>query len=193
MEERICQWTPHAIVPVIIFCFVAWRIFRRIGRHIGQQTFQFGRLLARTIIYSVILLVVSALLFQHPKLLAGIGGGAIGGFVLALIGLRLTKFETTPQGQFYTPNTIIGIGLAVLLVGRMIYRFAAIYAASSSGGLASAAGGQPGMQPMQSPLTLVFLGLLLGYYIAYYAGILIRCGRGKSAAIPKAPAIMESN
>src|SRR5271165_5758472 len=103
---------PHLIFPVLLFCFVAWRVFRRIGRHIGRQTFQRRRLVARTIIYCVILLLLAALMFRSLMLVAGLGGGALAGCALALLGLRLTRFEATPEGQFYTPNTIIGVGLA---------------------------------------------------------------------------------
>jgi len=58
----------------------------------------------------------SAPLLTHHALtlVAGAGFGA----ALGLYGLRLTKFEQTAQGLFYTPSAHLGIALSLLFVGR---------------------------------------------------------------------------
>ena len=42
---------------------------------------------------------------------------------LGILGLRLTRFETTGEGMLYTPSAHLGIALSTLLVGRIVYRF----------------------------------------------------------------------
>jgi hypothetical protein len=92
------------------------------------------------------------------------GGGIVLGGILGMVGLRLTKFETTDQGHFYTPNTHIGIALSVLLVGRMLYRLWVI-------GDMTEASHQP--QLFQSPLTYFIFGLTIGYYLVYRIGLFV--------------------
>lgn len=52
-----------------------------------------------------------------------IGHAAFGwafGLVLGVLALRLTRFERTPQGLFYRPNLWLVLGLAALLLGRLL-------------------------------------------------------------------------
>jgi hypothetical protein len=148
---------------VVIGGFIAWGVYRRIRRSIGRQRLRRGRLWFSLILFGglSLLLVLSSLV--HPALLESIGGGLLLGSVLGWFGLRLTRFESTNQGHFYTPNAHIGIALSFLLIGRIAYRLWVI------DDLASAANHPP---PMQSPLTLFLFGLLAGYYIVYYLGVL---------------------
>ena len=48
--------------------------------------------------------------------------GVVGGAALGRLGLRLTRFEQTPLGLFYTPNAHLGVALSLLFLGRLIYR-----------------------------------------------------------------------
>jgi hypothetical protein len=111
-----------------------------------------------------------------PKLLLGISSGVALGVGLGFLGLRLTKFETTEAGHFYTPNTSIGVGLSLLFVGRIIYRF---WVLSN----VAAEKGQPQPQLFQSPLTLLIFGLIAGYYIVYYIGLFVHT---HDKVVPKA-------
>jgi hypothetical protein len=167
------SFNPNVFVPILVICYVAWRVYRRMRLHIGKQPLQPRRIVGRIIIYSAIVLLFGASALRDSSLLTGIGIGLFLGAALAMVGLRLTVFETTPQGQFYTPNTLIGIGLSVLLIARLVYRVGVLYDASSHAGPRAAA-------LVQSPLTLLFFGLLFGYYIAYYAGVLARGAKQKS-------------
>ena len=84
---------------------------------------------------------------------------------LGVYGLRLTKFEQTPRGLFYTPNAHLGVALSLLFVGRIAYRAAQLY--FSSGSLV----GRP-TDFARSPLTLLIFGVLAGYYVTYAVGLL---------------------
>lgn len=159
--------TPAAakIVPSLLTLFVAWRVYLRFRRNVGRQSLQPGRLVWRIVLFSAISLAVAAGSFLYPKILLSFGGGLLLGVPFALLGLHLTRFETTAEGHFYTPNTHIGLALTLLLAGRIAYRVVVLYLASSAPRLPA-----PGV--MQSPLTLSLLGLTAGYYIAYYSGVL---------------------
>ena len=158
--------TASQLAPAIIIPFIAWRVYRRVQRNIGRQRFQPTRLTVRIVIFSVISVLIGLATLAYPLSLAGLGGGLLLGVPLALAGLHLTRFETTPDGKFYTPNTAIGVAVIVLFAGRITYRMMVLFVSPPAD--------QPPPALFQSPLTLVLFGVTAGYYIAYNAGVLIR-------------------
>jgi MFS family permease len=158
--------TPDKFVPMAIVAVVAISMYGRVRRNIGRQPLQPKRSIARIVIFAVLTSLLMLFSFVFPRLLVGLGGGLALGVLLALVGLRLTQFEATPQGHFYTPNPYIGVSLSILLVGRLVYRLFQI--SSNSDNPAPA----PAM--WQSPLSFLVFGLLAGYYMAYYIGLLMR-------------------
>ncbi|MGA2748381.1 MAG: DUF1453 domain-containing protein [Verrucomicrobiota bacterium] len=171
--------TPTNILPALFVTLIAWRIYRRVRRTVGRQRLQPKRLRVRIAIYSALTVLLAALSFNFPKALAGLGGGLVLGALLALAGLRLTRFETTSGGRFYTPNPYIGVAVSLLFVARLVYRFTVLYSVSDRTA--------PPPTLMRSPLTLCVYGVLAGYYIAYFAGVLA-CGR-KDSPLPTAPPV----
>jgi hypothetical protein len=149
---------------VLIIGVIAWSIYRRVRRNIGRQPLHPRRAIKSIIILCAISAVIVYTSLQNTNLLLGFSGGLLPGTLLGFAGLRLTRFETTDEGHFYTPNTHIGIVLSILFVGRISYKFIA------SGNAATA---QNTTMPFQSPLTLFIFGLTVGYYIVYQTGILI--------------------
>jgi hypothetical protein len=152
------------VMPVLFGGLIAWSIYRRVRRNIGQQ-----KLRPRRITFSIVLLSLFSILIvgtslQNPRLLLGFGGGLLLGALLGFVGLRLTRFETTDEGHFYTPNAHIGVALSLLLIGRMAYRFWVLR------DISTATAHPP---PMQSPLTFFIIGLTFGYYIVYYIGLFV--------------------
>jgi len=149
-------------IPILFGGLIAWSIYRRVRRNIGRQPLR----PRRAAISIIVLTLVSALLvctsLQNIRLLLGIGGGLLLGALLGFIGLRLTRFETTDAGHFYTPNAHIGVVLSLLFIGRLAYRFWAVH---------DAVAGANAPPPFQSPLTFFIFGLTAGYYIAYQAGL----------------------
>jgi hypothetical protein len=106
---------------------------------------------------------------SHLPVLGGLAGGLVLSLPIAWYGLTLTKFEDTPQGKFYTPNTALGLGISALFLGRIAYRFLV----SAAPDLKTA----EAPQLFQSPLTFFLFGLSAGYFIAYQTGVLIRSHR----------------
>jgi len=163
--------TSRELVSVLIVPFIAWRVYRRVRRTIGRQPFRPDGLGVRTALFTAIIAAIAAFNFSHPLILGALGGGLLLGAGLAGYGLTLTKFETTADGRFYTPNTALGVAISVLFVGRIVYRMLAL------GSLTNLSAARPMPPAFQSPLTYFLFGLTAGYYIAYYAGVLIRCRR----------------
>jgi hypothetical protein len=160
--------SPNVIAPLVVAPLIVWRLYYRVRGSIGRQPIRPKRMWTRV----AILLVVSALVaiggFVNPQLAAGQGLGMLAGMVLGLVALKLTRFEIDGNNDCYYPNLWIGMGLAVLFIGRLLYRIMLIWPV-----LSQQPGGSDYAQLQSSPLTLAILGLLLGYYIAYYAGLLI--------------------
>ena len=89
------------------------------------------------------------------------------GIPVAVVGLRLTRFETTEDGRFYTPNIYIGVGLCLLVVVRLAYRVNLFYATAHA------------LHPqrpafLQSSLTLFLFGVFASFNIIYYSGVFFR-------------------
>jgi hypothetical protein len=115
--------------------------------------------------------------------LLGFCGGVLAGAILGMVGLRLTKFETTAEGHFFIPNTHIGIALSALFIGRIVYKN---FINPNGNGVDDQ--GRPLM--FQSALTLFILGLTIGYYVIYRIGVLIHTrDKIKAATPPKPPVI----
>ena len=149
-------------IPILIGGVFAWSIYRRVRRNIGRQKLRPRRIISSLIIFSFAVLWLFAVSLSLPKMIFGLVGGLICGVLLGFLGLRLTKFETTGEGHFYTPSSHIGVALSLLFVGRMLYRFWQ---------LGNAGAVQP--QLFQSPLTLLIFGLIAGYYIVFYIGLFV--------------------
>lgn len=96
------------VVIILVGPLVAWRLFRRMRRLVGRQRFRPLRTWLTVVFFPLparFLLVTQA---RHPLAagaeLLGLGIGA----ALAVYGLRLTRWEPTPAGLFYTPNRTAG-------------------------------------------------------------------------------------
>jgi hypothetical protein len=101
--------------------------------------------------------------------LMGMGCGAI----LGLLGLALTRWESRPEGLFYTPNRWLALIVTLAIAARFVYGW---WRATHSG--SSAPGDQhwlitaSGMQ-----LSLAVAAGLIGYYLVYSVGVRLRMER----------------
>lgn len=161
---------PHLalpIVPTLIGCVLFWIITRRMRRSIDRQPLRRIRCVISIVVLSTMSLALFIASQFMPKLISGIGAGLLCGALLGLVGLRLTKFEITEEGRFYTPDKRIGLALTLLFVIRLIYRFWILRI------FVGAAHTPP--PPFKSALTYLIFGLLAGYYIVYHIGLLVCC------------------
>ncbi|WP_132142460.1 DUF1453 domain-containing protein [Luteibacter rhizovicinus] len=158
-------------IPFIVAPLIAFGIYRRLRSHFGRQPIRRKRMIARVAIFAVIACLMMLSGLQDIRLAEGaLGGLALGG-MLAWFGLRLTRFESGPDGDSYIPNPWIGGALSVLLIGRLVWRFTVLAPVFAGGEhVAQVNGPAPG----NSPLTMLVIGLTIGYYVAYYSGLLLR-------------------
>ena len=168
------------VVPFIVAPLMAFAVYRRVRGSFGRQPIRTKRMSIRVAIFAVIACLTLTSGLQDIRLGEGALGGLVVGAALALVGLRLTRFESTAEGaDFYIPNPWIGAALTALLLGRMAWRFL-VLAPMFSEGTAAVPAHTPA--PGNSPLTMLVIGLTIGYYMAYYAGVLIHHRRHKRLA-----------
>jgi len=152
-----------AVMPVIL-----WRRYERIRRLVVRRKSKGWRQWLAAIFFPLLVLLLGSAVWRNYAGLAGLAGGIAAGVALAVWGLRLTRFESTPQGLYYTPNSYLGIALSFLLISRILYRLFEMY--DTDGVVAPPAAQDFG----GSPLTLLIFGMLAGYYATYAAGLLRR-------------------
>src|SRR6185295_18992858 len=112
--------TASQLVPVLLVPLVLWRVYARIRRNFGRQPFRPKRLVGTTIFLSIITTLIGLRALRTVSAvdsLGALGGGLLLAVPLALLALRLTRFETAADGKFYTPNTTIGLAVTLLFVG----------------------------------------------------------------------------
>jgi len=158
-----------AVVPSLlpslgIAALVIWRMYSRIRRAIGRQQFSPGRVWLTLILFPLLLLVMALGTVGHPTSAIALLAGAAVGTALGVIGHRLTNFEVSPQGLFYTPNAHLGIALSLLFAGRVAWRFIQLSYVSNAAA--------PSASFVNSPLTLLIFATLAGYYVTYAIGLL---------------------
>ena len=158
-----------------VFAFMAalilFALYRRFRRLFGRQPFQPARIKVRIALLSLVALLLLVRSVHSSTLAAAGVAGFAAGAVLAYVGLKLTRFERTPGGVFYTPNGYIGAVLSALLLGRLVYRFQVIYPGLQA---AQAGGGDPFAAFQRSPLTFATFAIVIGYYLAFGIGLLMR-------------------
>ena len=150
--------------PILLCGLIVWGVHRRLRRNVGRQKLRPVRLTISIAVFSIISAVLLFLSLGRPELMLGLGGGLALGAPLGFVGLRLTRFETTDEGHFYTPNTHLGVALSVLFLGRVVYRFWALRHLDPA---------RHTPPPFQSALTYFLFGLIAGYYVVYYLGVFL--------------------
>jgi hypothetical protein len=174
---------PHMPLAMLLGmgALVAWRLYRRAHKLIMRQHFSLKRSRMSLIFFPLLLVLFLWTSYTQPLAIAAELGGVLIGVVLAVYGLRHTKYENTAEGLFYTPNAHIGIALSLLLAARVIYRFFQMYASTS-------AYAAPPQDFARSPLTLLIFGTTAGYY-AWYALGLIRWSRSVTPPVAASPSV----
>ncbi len=160
---------PSALVSVLIVALIAWRLYSRFRRSVGRQQLSKVRPWITVALFPILTALIFAFWVKSTWALAAMAGGIAIGIGLGVYGLRLTRFEVTATGLYYTPSAHLGIALSALLTLRILYRVLL------QGGLfpgTDAAAAAPPAPPGNSPLTLLMFAALAGYYTTYAIGLL---------------------
>ena len=158
------QGSSSVLVTVLVVALIAWRFYARSRRLIGRQRLSKWRPWVTVTVFPLLLVVIGVLVRHQPAALGALSGGAIAGMGLGILGLKLTKFEATSTGAWYTPSAHLGIALSVVLALRVGYRFIQV---SQSVDSAAPAGGYA-----SSPLTLLIFGALALYYVTFAVALI---------------------
>src|SRR5438874_5538729 len=101
--------------------------------------------------------------------LIGIGVGAI----LGLLGLAMTRWESRPEGLFYTPSRWLALIIVSAIAVRLVYGW---WRATHSG--SNATGDQHWLLAASgTQLSLSVAAGLIGYYLVYSIGVRLRLTR----------------
>jgi hypothetical protein len=160
------QGNPSSLlVSAGIAALIAWRLYARVRRMVGRQRLSSVRPWITLSLFPVLIALLLLGSMARPESALAIVGGVALGAGLGIYGIRLTKFEQTPAGLFYTPNVHLGVILSLLFLGRVAYRALRMYFWAAPVDTQNA-------EFLRSPLTLLIFGTLAGYYIAYAFGLL---------------------
>ena len=110
-----------------------------------------------------------------PQALAFASAGLIGGALIGVVGLALTRWEVRPGAVFYTPNRWLVLAITLAVTGRLAYGFWRGWNAwlSLAGDTSwAAAAGVAG--------SLAAGAVILGYYFVYWLGVRRRAPRVSS-------------
>ncbi|PRC91264.1 hypothetical protein [Solimicrobium silvestre] len=156
---------PQTLIFLAFIPLILWRMYSRIRRMVGRQVSKPWRQWLTVCSFPLLVLLIGAVSFSQPYALLALFGGLALGIAFGVIGHRLTKFEQSTEGMFYTPNAHLGIALSLLLIGRLMYRFIET-------GLPGSATAVP-QNTLPTPLTLALFGMLAGYYVTYAIGLIL--------------------
>lgn len=98
--------------------------------------------------------------------------GLIGGGLLGLHGLVLTRWEKTPQTLYYTPNRWLILLITLAVMTRLIYGLWRIWHAWHTAGPDTSWVASAGVAD-----SMAVGAVVLGYYLAYSAGVRWRLRR----------------
>ena len=130
---------------------------------------------------NLVMIVLSAVLFLYVAAITSFWVsdafryslfGLVGGGLLGLLGLALTRWEETPRALYYTPNRWLILIITFAVTARLLYGVWRIWHGWRTSGSDTSwleAAGVAG--------SLALGAIMLGYYVTYSAGIRWRLRR----------------
>jgi hypothetical protein len=98
--------------------------------------------------------------------------GMLVGAIVALLGLALTRWESKPEGLFYTPSRWLAFLIVFAIAARVVYGW---WRAAHSSGIAL--GDHWFITASGMQLSLAVAAGLIGYYLVYSIGVRLRLTR----------------
>jgi hypothetical protein len=157
---------PSTIVLIALVPLILWRFYRRFKRLVGRQRSKLWRHWTGAILFPLLIVLIAMPVLLHPATLTWLAAGIAAGVALAIVGLKHTRYEATPEGFFYTPNAHIGIALSLVMAARIGYRMLQM------AGFSTADRATQMQDFTRSPLTLLIIGMIAAYYSAYAIGMI---------------------
>lgn len=142
------------------------------ARRLGRRWMAKINLVVMTLSAGLFLWAAAVTSLWVPKAFIYSFVGLMGGCVLGLLGLALTRWEETPQTLHYTPNPWLILVITLAVTTRLLYGVWRVWQAWRAAGPDTswlAASGLAG--------SLAVGALVLGYYLTYSAGVSRRLRR----------------
>ncbi|GMA64348.1 hypothetical protein NZD89_03185 [Alicyclobacillus fastidiosus] len=163
----------HYTSVIIIVALVIFGLYRRVRRTVGFQYLVRGRITTRVVIFSILALVILAAGAANPISYVFDAVGLVIGGIIAYISARTTKFEMRNGRWGYLQHLWIGIGLIILFIGRLAFRFIEISQDVGKIQQQQVSGqNQLAAQSFSDPWTAGVFMLLVAYYIGYFIFLL---------------------
>ena len=156
------------IALLVLIPLLVWRIYSRLKRMMGRQPSHLWRHWTAATLLPLLIVALGLACMSDALALSCLGAGSLAGAWSGMLALKLTRFESTAKGFFFTPNRHLGMVVALLFIARILYRGLELYVNSHA------------LTPMpesmrdftQSPLSVLVFGLLAAYHCSYGYGLL---------------------
>ncbi|MES3021860.1 MAG: hypothetical protein V4857_09790 [Pseudomonadota bacterium] len=152
------------IALLVLAPLLIWRIYSRLKTTMARQRSILQKHYTGLGLFTAMALVPATELMGKPMSLLWLALGLAAGIGYGIWGLRLTRYETTAQGYFFTPNARLGIFIAMLFIARLLYVGVELYANQNSAA--------PRVAFTDRPFTMLALGVVAGYFATMSAGLL---------------------
>lgn len=159
---------------LVLTPFLVWRVYSRLRTAMARQRSIVSRHWTGLGVFAAMVLVPASELVTRPAMLGWLVLGAAMGIGYAIWGLRLTRFEETDEGCYFTPNARLGILIAMLFTARILYLGFEMYANQGSN--------VPTPRFTDNMVSMLVVGLTGGYFGTYSAGLLRWRSKLKKAA-----------
>ena len=161
---------PGVIGIMVVVVLISFAVYRRYRRSVGRQRLSPKRMILRIALLCVAGIFLGAAVVVSPTALVEVLISLALGLAAAYLGLRLTKFESAPDGDFYTPNTYVSLAVFAVFIVRLVYRLIFEFQTGPPAQVTD----NPLVGFGKNPLVAAPFFLLIGYYAFYYGGVLLR-------------------
>jgi len=116
------HWHLPLALAWLIAPLFAWRVMVRLRRLLARQRFSEFEQYLRVAGLSVLVVFVGIVAFAERRAFWALAAGLAVGALLGALGVRLTKFDPHAGVTYFRPNRWLGMGFALLLLGRVGWR-----------------------------------------------------------------------
>lgn len=149
---------------LVLTPFLVWRVYSRLKTMMARQRSIMSRHWTGLGVFLAMVLVSGSEQVSHPPMLGWLVLGTAAGIAYGIWGLRLTRFEQTDEGCYFTPNARLGILIAMLFTARVLYVGFEMYANQGTN--------MPTPHFTDSLVTMLAVGVTGGYFGTFSAGVL---------------------